>query len=558
MVVSRRGDADAPPDADIPRDAPGTNAKATSSMSASLRVCSLTARSALVAVVFGFLLASSSTDAVRSFAADRLTHLGGVLTLAGERFRPDPVDAAEAPFDPSTLPRMFESMCDPDNARFLVCAPSHRLGWGNRMMMQTTCVQLALFTQRRLLIVSDQFNDAFDSPVSCPIDARLVNLDSVAKAHPRMDDTDLATIRGPAPAVVLDMKDWIPYRFDGVDWLIARGAVEPWKNDKETRASLFAFLTRRPSSSLVDAVATLRSRVGLAPRRDGAIDGTLEGNIDGTLEGTPSAPRRPLLAVQVRSMKDRATRHETFMDEERQRRVWWCASRLASRVLERTGVGVGVGDSAAAASSVDVFFTTDEPEMYPTANETLRAFGAVRFDPHPFEHTAKYATTRRDATDRAVPESVAEWFLLGDADATVCSGTSFCQSAHMRGDMRADIMTIGSDSFDPRRAYDRCGGSKRHLFPSDNETWTVPERGREDETTAPEYDAYPDTLRGMPVHRDPGEEADRRAKREMVGRRSVGERGAAARPGGVEVEIARRGGRRWASARAARIRDERL
>ena len=74
-------------------------------------------------------------------------------------------------------------MCDPDNARFLVCAPSHRLGWGNRMMMQTTCAQLALFTRRRLLIASDQFNDAFDSPVSCPVDARLVNLESVAKAY---------------------------------------------------------------------------------------------------------------------------------------------------------------------------------------------------------------------------------------------------------------------------------------------------------------------------------------------------------------------------------------
>ena len=529
--------------------------------------CSPTARSALFTFVFGFLLALSSTDSVRGIAdapADRLTHLGGVLTLAGERFLPAPVDAPEAPFDPSTLPRMFESMCDPDNARFLVCAPSHRLGWGNRMMMQTTCAQLALFTRRRLLIASDQFNDAFDSPVSCPVDARLVNLESVAKAYPRMDDTDLATIRGPAPAVVLDMTDWIAYRFDGVDWLIASGAVEPWKNDKETRASLFAFLTRRPSSSLVDAVAALRSRVGVPPGRDGTLDGTLD--------GTPSIPRRPLLAVQVRSMKDRPTRHETFMDEERQRRVWWCASRLAARVLERTGIGGGDGIAAA---SVDVFFTTDETEMYSTANETLRAFGAVRFDPHPFEHTATSAT-RGDADD--VSASVAEWFLLGDADAMVCTGTSFCQSAHMRGDMRADILTIGTDSYEPTRAYDRCGGSKRHLFPSDNETWPVPERGLEDEPAAPEYDAYPDTLRGMPVAHDPGEEGDRRAKREMDGRRQKREMDGRRRAGYVEsarrdggdagdggdvfealgLRGRRRRSRTWAWARAARVRDERL
>ena len=114
-----------------------------------------------------------------------------------------------------------------------------------------------------------------------------------------MDDTDLAT--SPAPAVVLDMTDWIAYRFDGVDWLIASGAVEPWKNDKETRASLFAFLTRR-----LLVARRLRSRVGVPPGRDGTLDGTLD--------GTPSIPRRPL-AVQVRSMKDRPTRHETFMDE---------------------------------------------------------------------------------------------------------------------------------------------------------------------------------------------------------------------------------------------------
>ena len=119
---------------------------------------------------------------------------------------------------------------------------------------------------------------------------------------------------------------------------------------------------------------------------------------------------------------------------------------MAARVLERTGVG---GDDGIAAASVDVFFTTDEPEMYSTANETLRAFGAVRFDPHPFEHTATSATRDADADD--VSASVAEWFLLGDADAMVCTGTSFCQSAHMRGDMRADIMTIGTDSYEPTR-----------------------------------------------------------------------------------------------------------
>ena len=289
------------------------------------------------------------------------------------------------------------------------------------MMMQTTCAQLALFTRRRLLIASDQFNDAFDSPVSCPVDARLVDPESVAKAYPRMDDTDLATIQGPAPAVVLDMTDWIAYRFDGVDWLIASGAVEPWKNDKETRASLFAFLTRRPSSPLVDAAAALRSRVGVPPGRDGTLDGTLD--------GTPSTPRRPLLAVQVRSMKDRPTRHETFMDEERQRRVWWCASRLAARVLERTGVGGGDGIAAA---SVDVFFTTDEPEMYSTANETLRAFGAVRFDPHPFEHTATPATRAtqtttcprrwRNGSSSATPT---RWCARGRVSASrrTCAGT---------------------------------------------------------------------------------------------------------------------------------------
>ena len=144
----------------------------------------------------------------------------------------------------------------------------------------------------------------------------------------------------------------------------------------------------------------------------------------------------------------------------------------------------------------------------------------MRFDPHPFEHTATSATRDADADD--VSASVAEWFLLGDADAMVWHGDEFLPvGAHARGHA-ADIMTIGTDSYEPTRAYDRCGGSKRHLFPSDNETWPVPERGREDEPAAPEYDAYPDTLGGMPVAHDPGEEGDRRAKQEMDGRRQSG------------------------------------
>ena len=104
------------------------------------------------------------------------------------------------------------------------------------------------------------------------------------------------------------------------------------------------------------------------------------------------------------------------------------------------------------------------------------------------------------------------------------------------------------------------------------------ERGREDEPAAPEYDAYPDTLRGMPVAHDPGEEGDRRAKREMDGRRQKREMDGRRRAGYVEsarrdggdagdggdvfealgLRGRRRRSRTWAWARAARVRDERL
>ena len=147
------------------------------------------------------------------------------------------------------------------------------------------------------------------------------------------------------------MTDWIAYRFDGVDWLIASGAVEPWKNDKETRASLFAF---SPVVLLVAVDAVARSEAASGYPQDATAPSTAPSTAP---LRHPDVPPRRAGAVDEGPPAARGVHGRGATTAGVVVRV-----AIGARVLERTGVGGGDGIAAA---SVDVFFTTDEPEMVP-------------------------------------------------------------------------------------------------------------------------------------------------------------------------------------------------
>ncbi len=312
----------------------------------------------------------------------------------------------------------------------------------------------------------------------------------------RADGADQDTLTGENAIVRLELRNWIPYRFDGLEELKTLGAFETWETHKRMRASIFARLCSRPSEAMREAIAAFRKRVNMSENF-------------------------PFAGLQMRSMKDRKAQHKAFMSPERQHSIWWCASKLMhsaylSRTSRRRKIRGNALLSQVVMNDIDntsshkmaqaktpptIFFTSDEPSMHAVALETFGSDARIIFDAHAFEHTSRIGIDqaerssrrgdslvfrRENSTDEAkaavIPTSIVEWFVLGEADPIVCTGTSFCQSAHMRTYATADVVTLGSVSYASKHeTFAICGGTKRHLFATDNETWTIPESGKNDE-----------------------------------------------------------------------------
>ena len=150
--------------------------------------------------------------------------------------------------------------------------------------------------------------------------------------------------------------------------------------------------------------------------------------------------------------------------------------------------------------------------MYSTANETLRAFGAVRFDPHPFEHRG--GRRRQQQTPAGVSASVAVFPPRRRRRDGIAEDEFLPVGAHARGHAGGHHDHRHGFIFEPPRP--------RSVGVSDIFSRRITRRGpcRNEaggRTGRAGVRRVPGHAQGMPVAHDPGEEGDGRAKREMDG-----------------------------------------
>jgi hypothetical protein len=105
--------------------------------------------------------------------------------------------------------------------------------------------------------------------------------------------------------------------------------------------------------------------------------------------------------VQIRTMKDYNPGHEIAMSKWKQKQVWDCINKVV-----KNGT---------------FYFTSDEEKLFDIAKENLKYVYSNR---HGFEHTSH--------TNKLIPLSILDWYLIGESKNVVCSGTSFCSTAIAR------------------------------------------------------------------------------------------------------------------------------
>jgi hypothetical protein len=278
------------------------------------------------------------------------------------------------------------------------------------------------------VIRGGQFHRAFESPLSCPID-----FEEVKGLLANREKTFLRRFKIiPVPSalsevVVLEPQDWALFMDVGIRELFHSELITPWSDDIMVgRSAILDFLTRRPSKKMLNAVGFLKKKIAL---------------------------QHPYIGLQLRSMKDVEINHERFMRPSRQKLIWDCIRHLTSSGIRRRNLG----------NRSSIFFTTDEPLMYQVVKNELMDLGTVAMEAHPFEHTSRNGSL--ESVDILI--SIVEWYVLADAEVIICTGTSYCETAGMRANQRAEFFAIGPESY-KSELWESCGGKSR--FFSDNIT----------------------------------------------------------------------------------------
>lgn len=137
------------------------------------------------------------------------------------------------------------------------------------------------------------------------------------------------------------------------------------------------FLTRKPTKQLLAAVERVKTAAGI------------EKTID--------------MTVQIRTMKDYGPGHVIAMGVQKQEQIWDCIKFATS-------------------TSSSFYFTSDEIEMFNKVEKELS--GKTFYVRHGMQHTSQ--------TNELVPNSIAEWYIIGESSSVVCSRTSFCITAIAR------------------------------------------------------------------------------------------------------------------------------
>lgn len=349
------------------------------------------------------------------------------------------VAPAPAPFSWTSLPweveykRIYDTEMakSPEERKFVVFQyrPGDA-GWGNRIMGMITAAQYALITQRMLVIDHPLYTLAFELPPGDPVDWRLTtHAPAIAAAASKGGNMVLDVLARTKDLVA--SSDWnklFPARVLRINWkafnhdeeLIGSRLDDLFQCQNATyrQGQIGSRLMRQPTSAMLQLVEQARQQMGLAPT-------------GGQSSAPAPAPARPLVSVQFRTMKDYAAGHAIAMQPARLQEFWSCVHTL----MAGDGVATVTDAESASGGGVDVLFTTDEDSIWGQGRSELGRYGHVAILEHPFEHSSRVG-------QNSLPSSLAEWYLMGDSQPSICTGTSFCSSALARTGFRTHELLV--------------------------------------------------------------------------------------------------------------------
>ena len=275
--------------------------------------------------------------------------------------------------DNSTNPStgsVYYSFRKSENSRKYVLWKKTGAGWGNRLLGMIKTVIFSIVFNREILMEHDQYEASFDG--NSEWFNKRDKFNQLLKESVSYN-SDRWSVDTRVTIIPQGGYDVIPQEWLNV--LVEKGIIEnPTSIDAWFKIG--NLITKSPSKELLERVGQLRRRIQI--------------------------PDRFNTSVQIRTMKDYSAGHAIAMSKEKQKQIWECISKT-----------VGYGGHT--------FFTTDETDLFSVAKGK---FNSVYYNKHNFEHTSK--------TKKLIPDSIVEWYLLGEASHVMCSFTTFCITAVSR------------------------------------------------------------------------------------------------------------------------------
>lgn len=279
-------------------------------------------------------------------------------------------------------------------------------GWGNRMESILTAFRVALISRRIFVVDYDMFDAMFVNPFA-GTDWRWATHQAGIESVP--EECRALTRWGPSMTADVDVRDWAPL-MNASDVV----QVSQW----EFGFGEHKFVNELYERGLVrtDEIATRAAEVAAVQlaQPTKAVNDTARA----ILRKCDMLNDRPLVVIQLRAFVDRGW----TLDAKA-----WSIVRAA---LQQAKVTRG---------SHNLFITTDDVNLRNRAQDELAEFGSVGYHDVPGEHSGEMRVAN---LDNAVPNSLAEWFIMSEADVLICTMTSFCSTAAKRNGYRAQVFNV--------------------------------------------------------------------------------------------------------------------
>lgn len=245
-------------------------------------------------------------------------------------------------------------------------------GWGNRLLGMIKTVVCSIANDMEILMDHDQFEASFSGEYVSKWFSNKRRMKSLLR---RAVDVNSKRWNENTPVTLISQNNYEKIPKKWLEKLVEKGILD--KPDRmEAIMKIGKMITSSPTKKLLKMVETIKQK--------------------------SSIPRNTDYTLQIRTMKDYSPGHRIAMSHWKQKEIWDC---IRSTIPQNN----------------TVFFTTDEYKLFDIVSNKLKR---VYYHKHQFQHTSR--------TKELIPNSIAEWYLIGESKNVICSFTSFCQSAIAR------------------------------------------------------------------------------------------------------------------------------